>query len=95
MNNNAHIQYIINYCNTLTTDVSVNSNTYTSLLLPPPILPPNNKLVVLVIDVKVKSLIGGGLSPVTVGEVHSPKKNKINMNTHTHIYRTAGNIMGN
>ena len=77
--------YSRNYTNnTLTTDVSVNSNTYTSLLyLRPSILPPNIIAVVLVIDVKVKELIGGGLSPVTVGEVHSPKNNKNNMNTHT------------
>ena len=50
---------------------------YTSLLdlllIPSPILPPNNKPVVLVIDVKVKLEMGGGLSPVTVGEAHSPK----------------------
>ena len=57
--------------------------TCTSLLYPPPVPPPNNKLVVLVIDVKVKASIGGGLSPVTVGEVHSPKNNKNNINTHT------------
>ena len=78
--------YSCNYTNnTLTTDVSVNSNTYTSLLYSSPILPPNIIAVVhvLVIDVKVKSSIGGGLSPVTVGEVHSPKNNKNNMNTHT------------
>ena len=77
--------YSCNYTNnTLTTDVSVNSNTYTSLLyLRPSISPPNIIAVVLVIDVKVKELIGGGLSPVTVGEVHSPKNNKNNMNTHT------------
>ena len=77
--------YSCNYTNnTLTTDVSVNSNTYTSLLfLPAPITPPNNIAVVLVIDDKVKAVIGGGLSPVTVGEVHLPKNNKNNMNTHT------------
>ena len=77
--------YSCNYTNnTLTTDVSVNSNTYTSLLSSsPPISPPNIIAVVLVIDVKVKESIGGGLSPVTVGEVHSPKNNKNNMNTHT------------
>ena len=48
--------YSCNYTNnTLTTDVSVNSNTYTSLLNLSPISPPNNIAVVLVIDVKVKS----------------------------------------
>ena len=76
--------YSCNYTNnTLTTDVSVKSNTYTSLLYPSPVSPPNNIAVVLVIDVKVKISIGGGLSPVTVGKVHSPKNNKNNINTHT------------
>ena len=72
--NNTNIQYRITM--TLTTDVSVNLNAYTSLLdpllFPSPILPPNNKPVVSFIDVKVKLEMGGGLSPVTVGEVHSP-----------------------
>ena len=35
--------------------------------------PPNNIALELLIDVKVKSLIGGGLSPVTDGDIQSPK----------------------
>ena len=38
--------------------------------------PPNNTAVLLVTDVRVNSLIGGGLSPVTVGVIHSPKNKK-------------------
>ena len=45
------------------------------LLLPLVVKPPNNTAVLLVTDVRVKSSIGGGLSPVTVGEIHSPKNN--------------------
>ena len=39
------------------------------------VLPPNSTAVLLVTDVRVKRAIGGGLSPVTVGEIHSPKNN--------------------
>ena len=35
--------------------------------------PPNNIALELLIDVKVKEYIGGGLSPVTVGDIHCPK----------------------
>ena len=35
--------------------------------------PPNNIALELLIDVKVKSSIGGGLSPVTIGDIHCPK----------------------
>ena len=37
-------------------------------------LPPNNTALDLFIDVKVNSSIGGGLSPVTMGDIHCPKR---------------------
>ena len=43
------------------------------LLFPLAVLPPNNIALELLIDVKVKELLGGGLSPVTVGDIHCPK----------------------
>ena len=68
---------INNYCNytnnTLTTDVSVKLRIYTLLLLPLAVSPPNNIALELLIDFKVKRTIGGGLSPVTVGDIHCPK----------------------
>ena len=46
----------INYTNnTLTTDVSVKLRTYTLLLYPLSVTPPNNIALELLIDVKVKS----------------------------------------
>ena len=57
----------------LTTDVSVKLRIYTSLLLSLAVTPPNSIALELLIDVKVKQKIGGGLSPVTVGDIHSPK----------------------
>ena len=58
--------------NTLTTDVSVKLRIYTLLLHPLVVSPPNNIALELLIDVKVKSLIGSGLSPVIVGNIHCP-----------------------
>ena len=59
--------------NTLTTDVSVKLRIYTLILIPLAVQPPSNIALELLIDVKVKLLIGGGLSPVTVGDIHCPK----------------------
>ena len=66
--------------NTLTTDVLVKLIIKILLLTPLVVAPPNNTAVLLVIDVRVKSSIGGGLSPLTVGVIHSPKQTLI----HTH-----------
>ena len=35
--------------------------------------PPNNIALLSFTDVRVKPLVGGGLSPVISGEIHSPK----------------------
>ena len=66
---------INNTNNTLTTDVSVKLRIYTSLLNPLAVKPPNNialELLIIIND-KVNWFIGGGLSPVTVGDIQSPK----------------------
>ena len=52
------------------------SSIYTSLLLrPPPRFPPNNTAWWSVTIVREKSLQGGGLLPVTLGEDHVPRRN--------------------
>ena len=63
------------------------------LLSPLGVSPPNNIAVFLVIDVIENSLIGGGLSPVTVGVIHSSKNDKpiliqtqTHTDTHTHTH---------
>ena len=46
---------------------------YTLLVSPMAVEPPNNTAVLLLATaVRVKLLIGGGLSPETVGVIHSP-----------------------
>ena len=47
------------------------------LLRPLGVRPPNNTALSLVTDVRVKLLQGGGLSPVTAGEIHWPEKDNI------------------
>ena len=49
---------------------------YTLLLYPLVVLPPNNTAVLLLTDVRVNELIGGGLSLATFGVIHSPKNYK-------------------
>ena len=39
--------------------------------------PPNNTALLLVTDVRVKASQGGGLSPVTAGEIHWPERDNI------------------
>ena len=50
--------------------------------------PPNNIALELLIDVKVKSRIGGGLSPVTVGDIQSPKIINIFLLGEVHSHKT-------
>ena len=50
------------------------------LLAPLGTRPPNNIALELSIDVKVKAYIGGGLSPVIVGDIHCPKLTIISVN---------------
>ena len=47
------------------------------LLFPSEVPPPNNTALLLVTDVRVKLLQGGGLSPVTAGEIHWPERDNI------------------
>ena len=54
----------------LTTEDFVNVARYTVLLSPLGVSPPNNTALLSVTDVRVKLLQGGGLSPVTAGEIH-------------------------
>ena len=74
INNEINTQYITN--NTLTTDVWLKLTIYALLLGPLGVFPPNNMAQSLVNDVKVKELIGGGLSPVRLGELHLPNNNR-------------------
>ena len=59
----------------LTTDVVVKSIKYNLLLDPFVVMPPKSTALFLVMEVKVKSSIGGGLSPITDGDNHSSKSN--------------------
>ena len=62
-------------------------------LFPLLVSPPNNTAVLLATDVRVKELIGGGLSPVTVGVIHSPNNKATINNTYTQeeeIYQIKG-----
>ena len=68
-----YINSFVDYTNRLTTDVLVKLKVYSLSLSPSVLSPPNNTAVSLVTDVRVNSSIGGGLSPVTAGEIHSPK----------------------
>ena len=68
-----YLYCLILFINRLTTNVLVKLKVYSLSLSPSVLSPPNNTAVSLVTDARVNSSIGGGLSPVTAGEIHSPK----------------------